>query len=458
MNEFFDKIYCINLSSDKKRWDDMLTVFEYLGIDVHRWEAHTPGLFHRYSDVIKNPDMSHSYLACLSSHLSIMEHAISNNYDKILILEDDIVPMKNSHHLLSGVYDYISEYGGFDLLNLAYIRTDDDKRIWTYKNMDVDILSNNIVKSKNFWSCMAYGINRKLMIDTLEWYKNNEPIEIDRYFVKHVQSNDKYNSIGSLPQIFAGTDVVSNNTGRVEGIFNRSTNSRYQSKDDFFFPSDVMNTISPDDYFESVMVLYDSTHDSDSIASIVDRLNSIGISKNISFHEYINDPDQDVVYKSQQDINYTAKDHFYKELTVSGILASIANLENEGTKHLIIDMENIVFNDEFTNMFRKSVKYSPHYDVWKLGAYQSEWISDDINYHFYESYYSLGMFAYSITKEGAIKIYEALKDDQSMRSFDLMVRDIEGLKIINSTDPLIAKTKYREDGDLNDFFDFSQFE
>jgi len=84
INNFFDKIYCINLSSRTKRWKNVEKQFRKYNLNVTRFEAING------KNLPKNNILLQSELGCLHSHLEIFKEAKKNNFKKILIFEDDV--------------------------------------------------------------------------------------------------------------------------------------------------------------------------------------------------------------------------------------------------------------------------------------------------------------------------------------------------------------------------------
>lgn len=237
VNNFFDRIYFINLSKDKERLEHINDVLNFTQIEAERWNATTPDVF-KY--IQKDIGLKDTLLACLTSHLSIYRDALVNGYEKILILEDDIIPLLNFEEKFIKFQEDLKNTNNedWDLLYLAYIKTTDDFSHWTYLDEQIKptLVSDHIIRAVNFWSCMAYGINKKTMEEILDWYSKNPPIEIDRYLVNIFQKDKNFKSLGIHPQIFAGQDNYSNTSEMTLEIFTRSANPAILSKSDFYFP------------------------------------------------------------------------------------------------------------------------------------------------------------------------------------------------------------------------------
>ena len=99
LEEYFDKIFCINLQSRKDRWNECLMEFEKHGIiGVTRFEAIVGNLIckEKHGDMgLKEEDPMYEKkltgrLGCLNSHLSLIKLAKAENLNRILILEDDV--------------------------------------------------------------------------------------------------------------------------------------------------------------------------------------------------------------------------------------------------------------------------------------------------------------------------------------------------------------------------------
>jgi len=86
INNYFDKIYCINLARRYDRWEDCIQNFKKHRIIADRFEGMDG------KSIVMNYDkpLSPGEYGCLISHLNIINDAVINNYDKILIFEDDI--------------------------------------------------------------------------------------------------------------------------------------------------------------------------------------------------------------------------------------------------------------------------------------------------------------------------------------------------------------------------------
>ena len=90
MNQFFDKIYCINLDRRSDKWERCEAQYSNMNVEVQR----ISGVDGRDVHDVPFPTRPGHY-GCLMSHLKILEDAQSNNYGSILILEDDAAFSEN---------------------------------------------------------------------------------------------------------------------------------------------------------------------------------------------------------------------------------------------------------------------------------------------------------------------------------------------------------------------------
>jgi len=92
LNEYFEKIYCINLSHRVDRWEDCVKQFNKYNISVERFEAING------NEVTPNgvkvldggPDLLPGEVGVIRSNYEVINDAKENGYKKIIIFEDDV--------------------------------------------------------------------------------------------------------------------------------------------------------------------------------------------------------------------------------------------------------------------------------------------------------------------------------------------------------------------------------
>jgi GR25 family glycosyltransferase involved in LPS biosynthesis len=232
MNNYFDKIYLLNLHKRPERLKMSKKRLDFLDVEVDVfngtdgsvlkpiWEA-----FYKTNEYFKNP----SYLGCAISHLSIYRDALDNGHEKILIIEDDCRINRNLDSIFKIFSTSNIEWN--ELLYLGYIPLSDDCTMWNYSLVN-NYISQNIFIAKNLWGLYAYGIHANLMSEILDEYNNFFPMELDRYFVTKIQPRNK--SFGISPQIFCAEDGLSDNSGVYEtSMMDRSIDARFAKQTDY---------------------------------------------------------------------------------------------------------------------------------------------------------------------------------------------------------------------------------
>jgi GR25 family glycosyltransferase involved in LPS biosynthesis len=178
INEYFDKIFVINLDKDKDRFEKISNHLKEIGIwNFERVSGisidNLPDVW-QYRNFIKN-DSKYIIggLGCRYSHIEAVRLAHVNNYERVLILEDDAVFLKPPNELLEININILNDW---DMLYFGgLIETE---------------FRNQIVCAH------AYGIRRPIYLDILNM-ANSSGMEIDNFYAKilhHMSYN--YNQCG----------------------------------------------------------------------------------------------------------------------------------------------------------------------------------------------------------------------------------------------------------------------
>lgn len=144
INNYFDKIYCINLDRRFDRWIKVSNDFKRLGINVKRFSA-IDGLDINYGD-------DNFTIACLLSHIEVIKDAKKNNFKRVLIFEDDVIFEK----------DFLKKVEVIKNLNWKLLYLGSSQFSWS-----------KILKSDSFYSCnktlgsFAYAVDFTIYDDIL---------------------------------------------------------------------------------------------------------------------------------------------------------------------------------------------------------------------------------------------------------------------------------------------------
>lgn len=163
--EFFDKIYCINLSDRKDRWIKATEEFNKVGINPTRINGI---LFNEYKDRKRN--------ACVGNHLAHAEcinNSINSNAKNCLIFEDDVeffFARDFIYKILEGAIHCLPENWG-----LFYLGINMDRYLaHTY--------SPYLAKLDGGLSTHAYAINHQLFQKLLERNQDTTLLHNDVFY------------------------------------------------------------------------------------------------------------------------------------------------------------------------------------------------------------------------------------------------------------------------------------
>lgn len=120
IDQFFDRVYYINLDKDTRRNKNILEQFEKFNIKKF---TRVPGVIMNHKEVSpllyrnmlekSNDKYYDGSLGCRAAHLHAIIDAKQNDYKRILILEDDIEFHIDPNELLAGNIGYISDQWDF---------------------------------------------------------------------------------------------------------------------------------------------------------------------------------------------------------------------------------------------------------------------------------------------------------------------------------------------------------
>lgn len=206
---YFDKIYCINLTSRKDRWINCEKQFSKLNIvdKVKRFEAIR---FEHLDLSIK----ANAQIGCALSHYEIIKEAKRKNYSKILILEDDFSFIKSLDYLNAKLSNSIKELPkNWDLFYFGSYFTKG------YDYNPIEKYSKNLIKVNTGFCTHAIsyslkGINKilknlKLETEDQILYFSKEFEAIDWYLVRNFQKQNNCFAVNELicEQIAGFSDI-----------------------------------------------------------------------------------------------------------------------------------------------------------------------------------------------------------------------------------------------------------
>jgi len=85
LNDFFTKIYCLNLDHRPDRWQQCQQQFQHHGLTVERVSA-----INGHKLNLNIPGVKSGAMGCSLSHQLAVRLAKQNSYDSVMVLEDDV--------------------------------------------------------------------------------------------------------------------------------------------------------------------------------------------------------------------------------------------------------------------------------------------------------------------------------------------------------------------------------
>lgn len=151
LNDFFDKIYCINLDRRTDRWEECEKIFTKHGLIVERFSA---------TDGNETPyNLGYPYdneLAGAISHTKVIEKAKELKLKNVLILEDDVDFIDNLTKMFSEIYTQIPNNWDGLLFGGNHVGGG-------------SLVSNNIMKVNRSYALHCYALNNKVFNETIDY-------------------------------------------------------------------------------------------------------------------------------------------------------------------------------------------------------------------------------------------------------------------------------------------------
>jgi GR25 family glycosyltransferase involved in LPS biosynthesis len=200
LNDFFDKIYLINLDSRKDRLNECEQEFLKHKMSVHRVPA-IDGSKTFKAGMNRNSG-NHGLLL---TNIAIYEDAIKNGCNNILILEDDVMFLDNLNKIFFEKIKFLPD--NWDLLYLGGSHIFDKGNFTSISKKINEPINRNTYKSLNNELCKttwtqtthAVGINGKKLKNYLDVLKNSrKPIDM---IYCNIQQNELSNVYTFLPSI-----------------------------------------------------------------------------------------------------------------------------------------------------------------------------------------------------------------------------------------------------------------
>ena len=207
INKYIDKIYIINLKTNKLREKYLSILMEKLNINYNKITVNqlSETLYYYVMQYLQRVIKKNiENVGCYMSHMWCLQDIIKNNYKNAIIFEDDIIVHKNFNSLFNRIVINENNKISYDFLMLGAVDYEIDKE-------NKDFISNNIYIPKNYNIIGTHAIYYSLYgAKTVFDYGIDNPLYL----------YDKLNEIFSLFDK-EKTGIIYPNLFTVEGVISK---------------------------------------------------------------------------------------------------------------------------------------------------------------------------------------------------------------------------------------------
>ena len=198
LNEYFSKLYVINLNRRPDRYEEVKVEFDKINAKVERVEAVD-------GNTLPPTDNKPGNRGLIATNIKILEDAIKNEYDNILIFEDDAVFVDNFNKLFNEKILALPEnwdilyLGGNHILHVPGFELITGDKNFKVTKENYKTLNHELSKTPCTYCTHAVGINSKIYERVLNALKNgSQPID-NLYY--QLQNGGACNSYTFLPSL-----------------------------------------------------------------------------------------------------------------------------------------------------------------------------------------------------------------------------------------------------------------
>jgi GR25 family glycosyltransferase involved in LPS biosynthesis len=214
--DHFDRTFCLNLPTREDRKTRMNFLFRKYQMHVDFFSGVRGYAFPYLHSLLRTRFPAPGYIGTLISYLNLFDYALTKGYEKICVLEDDIMIHKNVNEIADRMIPELPK--DTDMAYFSYIPLDEKHEYWNYLLLNDRYIKGNpkngIFRAKNLSSMMAFSINRRLM-QHLVSSLNRDFEPIDLHIIKNVQDKPQFNVYGINPQMFCSSEGFSDGCGTV---------------------------------------------------------------------------------------------------------------------------------------------------------------------------------------------------------------------------------------------------
>ena len=243
IDNYFEKIFVINLQQREDRWIKTKERLEKFGIHrAERYNAINGDILRPLVDEQVLVKRTGGYLGCLLSHLDIIWQAKKNGWRNVLIMEDDNLFYNDLQPAFDNIIKHTEDiYPDWDIILMAHGTFDGEYNYEKERNGEMrynttlEYYNIPIQRAHNSWGCSMYAINAKFYDVILDYYKDKFEWELDRFLLDKIQPyHDKYTTLICYPQLAIqdGTEFSDNFKGK-HANWDNFINTKYSKREDY---------------------------------------------------------------------------------------------------------------------------------------------------------------------------------------------------------------------------------
>ena len=181
VDKYFDKIYCVNLDRREDRWEETKVELEKWGLleHVERYSAIDGNEINE--DTLKTTKLNKGGLGLLLTNIKIIEECIENDYNNVLILEDDIA-FNDNIKIIDEYFKKLPEE--WDMLYLGGNHN-------THMGETINIINDKIIKLHNTFATHCVAFNKSIY-EVILSVLNRKSKPIDVAYTQIQRSHDCY--------------------------------------------------------------------------------------------------------------------------------------------------------------------------------------------------------------------------------------------------------------------------
>jgi GR25 family glycosyltransferase involved in LPS biosynthesis len=183
INEFFDKVICINLAKRTDRWSEMTDQFNKHNIKATRFNAVNGNpMGWKYNSYAGRESSFEGAMGCLASHLEVYSLAKQNGWKNVLIIEDDCDFIENLNEIFEESIDTLPK--DWDLLYFGGVHETRGGKFVPEK------FNKFFVRAKRIITTTCYAVNSTAYDFVLDTILKDKPYfdnPIDAYLGAYIQ-------------------------------------------------------------------------------------------------------------------------------------------------------------------------------------------------------------------------------------------------------------------------------